>query len=130
MNGVLYQQSRAQLQRWWAETSYRMQALRDNPECAAEEYAQLLKDNPGLSAKLSFDPQQDISAPFLHLQTQPRVAILREQGVNGHMEMAAAFARAGFTCVDVHMTDIFSGRINLAHFIGLPPAAVFLMAMC
>lgn len=121
----IYQQSRTQLQRWWAETSYRMQALRDNPDCAEEEYAELLQENPGLSVQLSFDPQQDVSAPFLHLKTQPRVAILREQGVNGNMEMAAAFSRAGFSCIDVHMTDIFSGRINLTDFVGLAAGGGF-----
>ncbi len=103
---LIYQQSRTQLQRWWAETSYRLQALRDNPVCAQEEYDELLNDNPGLSVKLSFDPREEVCAPFLLFKERPRVAILREQGVNGHMEMAAAFACAGFTCVDVHMTDI------------------------
>lgn len=121
----LYQESRTQLQRWWAETSYRLQALRDNPVCAQEEYESLLNEDPGLSVQLSFDPQQDVSAPFLHLNTQPRIAILREQGVNGYMEMAAAFARAGFTCVDVHMTDIFSGRVKLSEFTGLAAGGGF-----
>lgn len=120
-----YQQSRTQLQRWWAETSYQLQALRDNPACAAEEYDALLQDDPGLTVKLSFDPQQDISAPFLQLNTKPRVCVLREQGVNGHMEMAAAFAQAGFTCVDVHMTDILSGKVKLADFVGLAAGGGF-----
>lgn len=122
---LFYQQSRIQLQRWWAETSYRLQALRDNPVCAQEEYDALLTDDPGLSVRLTFDPQEDVSAPFFHIKTKPRVAILREQGVNGHMEMAAAFSRAGFSCVDVHMTDILSGRVKLTDFIGLAAGGGF-----
>jgi phosphoribosylformylglycinamidine synthase len=122
---LIYQQSRTQLHRWWAETSYRMQALRDNPECAAEEYESLLQEDPGLSVKLTFKPEQDPSAAFLQVKSPPRVAILREQGVNGHIEMAAAFARAGFTCIDVHMTDIFSGRIRLTDFTGIAAGGGF-----
>src|SRR5262249_38343039 len=77
------------------------------------------------SVRLSFDPKIDISAPFLHLDNKPRVAILREQGVNGYMEMAAAFSRAGFACVDVHMTDILSGRVKLSEFIGIAAGGGF-----
>lgn len=122
---VIYQQSRQQLQQWWAETSYRMQALRDNPACADAEYAELAADNPGLSVKLTFDPAQDIGAPFLQVASPPRVAILREQGVNGQMEMAAAFSHAGFACLDVHMTDLFSGKIKLDDFVGLAACGGF-----
>jgi phosphoribosylformylglycinamidine synthase len=122
---LLYERSRVQLQRWWSETSYRLQSLRDNPECAAAEYAAISADDPGLSVKLTFDLQENISEPFLRVKSPPRVAILREQGVNGHMEMAAAFARAGFTSVDVHMTDIFSGRVNLADFMGIAAGGGF-----
>ena len=103
----------------WSETSYRMQALRDNPECARQafEHQQDITD-PGLQAHLTFAVDDDITAPFID-QGRPRVAILREQGVNGHMEMAAAFERAGFTPVDVHMSDIHSGDVSLQGFVGL-----------
>ncbi len=114
---VLLADSRTQMQQLWARTSYEMQALRDNPECATEEYERIARDNEGLSAQLSFDPSQDITAALSG--SRPLVAILREQGVNGQVEMAAAFHRAGFTPVDVHMSDILSGRANLAQFKGL-----------
>ncbi len=122
---LIYQQSRTQLQRWWSETSYRMQSLRDNPDCAKEEYDALLKENPGLSVKLSFDGHQNISTPYLATGVRPRIAILREQGVNGHIEMAAAFTRAGFDCFDVHTTDIVSGRTSLSEFTGLAAGGGF-----
>ena len=111
--------SRSNLQRSWSEVSYQMQALRDNADCARQAYDSLLDDtDPGLNAELTFDPQEDVSAPYLD-QPKPRVAILREQGVNGHVEMAAAFDRAGFVSVDVHMNDIISGRVGLEQFAGL-----------
>ena len=115
----LLRESRARLQQLWSRTSYELQALRDNPECAREEYQRLAQDDPGLSARLSFDPAQDISAPYIASGARPRVAILREQGVNGHVEMAAAFHRAGFTPCDVHMSDLLSARISLSDFSGL-----------
>jgi phosphoribosylformylglycinamidine synthase len=122
----LFGATRAKFQGIWSETSYRMQSLRDNPECARQEYEAVLdEDDPGLSASLRFDPDEDITAPFLHTKSRPRVAILREQGVNGHVEMAAAFDRAGFTAVDVHMSDILSGRISLRDFIGLAACGGF-----
>jgi phosphoribosylformylglycinamidine synthase len=97
-----------------------MQALRDNEDCAKQEFDNLLDHNdPGLHASLSFDPQENISAPYLNLGQRPRMAILREQGVNGHVEMAAAFEKAGFASVDVHMSDIIEGRHNLNDFQGL-----------
>lgn len=104
------------LRRAWSETTYRMQALRDNPVTAREEYDNALDDlNPGLSFKLTFDPDGEWeSSP-----AKPRVAVLREQGVNGHIEMAAAFALAGFDCQDVHMSDLIAGRVDLAAFKGL-----------
>ena len=112
--------SRVDWQRTWQQTSYQMQSLRDNPDCAREEFDALLDaDDPGLQVALSFDPDEDIAAPWLHLQARPRVAILREQGVNGQIEMAAAFDRAGFAAVDVHMSDIISGRTSLNDFMGL-----------
>jgi phosphoribosylformylglycinamidine synthase len=110
---------RVDLQRTWAETSYRMQALRDDPACAREEFDRLLDpDDPGLSVSLTFDPAEDVAAPFVG-GSRPRVAVLREQGVNGQVEMAAAFDRAGFEAVDVHMSDLLAGRRSLAEFRGL-----------
>ncbi|MGE4534797.1 phosphoribosylformylglycinamidine synthase [Halomonas sp.] len=115
----LLETTRLLAQRTWAETSYRLQALRDNPECAKSEFDGLLDDrDPGLSAQPSFDVDEDITAPYLNL-TRPAVAVLREQGVNGQVEMAWAFDRAGFEAVDVHMSDILEGRIGLESFKGL-----------
>lgn len=108
------------LQREWARTSYQIQRLRDNAECADQEFDVLLdEENPGLSAKLSFDVNQDISAPYIRTGVRPKIAVLREQGVNGQVEMAAAFDRAGFSAIDVHMSDILSGRVSLEEFKGL-----------
>ncbi|WP_161928841.1 phosphoribosylformylglycinamidine synthase [Pseudomonas yangonensis] len=108
------------LQRQWAETSYRIQRLRDNAQGADQEFDQLLEeDNPGLSVKLGFDVNQDIAAPYIKKGVRPQVAILREQGVNGQVEMAAAFDRAGFAAIDVHMSDILAGRVSLEEFKGL-----------
>jgi phosphoribosylformylglycinamidine synthase len=115
---LIYSASRAELQSTWSEVSYRMQALRDNPACAKQQYDRIADDNdPGLSACLTFDINDDITLPYIN--NRPRVAILREQGVNGHVEMAAAFDRAGFTSIDVHMTDIIYGRVSLRDFTGL-----------
>jgi phosphoribosylformylglycinamidine synthase len=106
-------------QRTWSETSYRLQALRDNSDCAKSEFDALLDDrDPGLSASPSFEVDDDISAPFVNT-TRPAVAVLREQGVNGHLEMAWAFDHAGFEAVDVHMSDIVAGRVDIARFKGL-----------
>lgn len=108
------------LQRQWAETSYRIQRLRDNAQGADQEFDLLLEeDNPGLSIKLGFDVNQDIAAPYIKKGVRPQVAILREQGVNGQVEMAAAFDRAGFSAIDVHMSDILAGRVSLEEFKGL-----------
>ncbi|MGA4473122.1 phosphoribosylformylglycinamidine synthase [Ectopseudomonas chengduensis] len=108
------------LQRQWAETSYRIQRLRDNAQGADQEFDLLLEeDNPGLSIKLGFDVNQDIAAPYIKKGVRPQVAILREQGVNGQVEMAAAFDRAGFSAIDVHMSDILAGRVSLEAFKGL-----------
>ena len=107
----------ADLQAAWQETSHQIQRLRDNPACADSEFA-LLADNKRskLFADLSFDLKDDIAAPYLSGSLQPKIAVLREQGVNGHVEMAAAFTRAGFQAVDVHMSDLLSGRADLADF--------------
>ncbi len=110
-------QARADLQRLWSETSYRIQSLRDNANCAQEEFDNLLEsDDPGLGAELTFDPSDDIAAPYISTGARPKVAVLREQGVNGQIEMAAAFDRAGFEAVDVHMSDLLSGRVTLDAF--------------
>jgi len=112
--------TRAELRRLWSETSYRLQALRDHPDCAREAFdAACDPADPGLNVQLPFDPSADIAAPFVSGAARPRMAILREQGVNGQVEMAAAFDRAGFTAVDVHMSDILAGRTSLADFHGL-----------
>ena len=107
----------ADLQAAWQETSHQIQRLRDNPACADSEFALLAdKERGKLFADLSFDLKEDIAAPYLSGSLQPKIAILREQGVNGHVEMAAAFTRAGFQAVDVHMSDLLSGRADLADF--------------
>ncbi|HIA45295.1 MAG TPA: phosphoribosylformylglycinamidine synthase [Methylococcales bacterium] len=116
---VVYSQSRAQLQQNWSETSFHMQALRDNPACAEQQFTQILDDtDPGLQAQLTFDVHEDITSPFIG-SYRPKVAILREQGVNGHVEMAAAFDRAGFTAIDVHMSDLLDQRVSLREFQGI-----------
>ena len=110
------------IRRAWSETTYRMQALRDNPASAKEEYDNGLDEaDPGLTFKLTYDPDSGISGKSGRSGKtgKPRMAILREQGVNGHIEMAAAFALAGFESVDVHMTDLLAGRVDLAEFQGL-----------
>ncbi|MDT0593717.1 phosphoribosylformylglycinamidine synthase [Glaciecola petra] len=104
----------------WASTTFAMQSLRDNPACAKQEHENK-KDinNPGLHASLSFDINEDVSAPFVARNVQPKVAILREQGINSHVEMAAAFHRAGFDSIDVHMSDLVSQKYDLMNFSGL-----------
>ncbi|HTM60066.1 MAG TPA: phosphoribosylformylglycinamidine synthase [Burkholderiales bacterium] len=110
---AVYLNKRDHTQRTWSEISYRMQALRDHPESAREEYDRIIDPNdPGLSLHLTFKP----SAPAISTGARPKIAILREQGVNGQVEMAAAFDRAGFEAVDVHMTDLLAGRRTLAGF--------------
>lgn len=110
---------------WWS-TTHAMQALRDEPACADEERA-ARRDfaDPGLTPRLSFDPAEDVAAPFINTGARPRVAVLREQGVNGQIEMAAAFTRAGFEAVDVHMSDLIEGRRTLAEFKGLAACGGF-----
>jgi len=120
---------RAEMQQWWSKTSFQMQRLRDNPACADSEYKAILDSkDPGLSYNLTFSPAENI-VPLTASITgffgkSPRVAILREQGVNGHAEMAFAFRAAGFDAVDVHMTDIIAGR-SLADFVGLAACGGF-----
>lgn len=112
--------TRTELRTIWAETTYKMQALRDNPECAKQEFdAKFDEKDPGLNVKLSFDLNEDVAAPYIATGAKPKMAILREQGVNSHVEMAAAFNRAGFAAVDVHMSDILEGLLTLEEFKGL-----------
>lgn len=114
---VVYQESRSTLREWWAETTWQMQRLRDNEACADEEHkAKLDSQDPGLNTQLTFDIAEDIAAPYILSGVRPKVAVLREQGVNSHVEMAAAFDRAGFDAVDVHMSDLLAGHLSLAGF--------------
>ena len=115
--GIVLEQNRADLQRAWQETSHAIQRLRDNPACADSEFA-LIDDNErsALFADVKFDVNEDIAAPFINSGAKPKIAILREQGVNGQIEMAAAFTRAGFDAYDVHMSDLMAGRVHLADF--------------
>jgi len=116
----VFTRPRAELQKLWSETSWRIARLRDNPDCADAEFARATDpEDRGLSMALSFDPTEDIAAPFIATGARPRIAILREQGVNSQTEMAYAFYRAGFAAVDVHMTDLIDGRQSLADFKGL-----------
>jgi phosphoribosylformylglycinamidine synthase len=116
----LFDESWVDLRSAWSETSWRMRRLRDDPQCADEEYAaQTAAADPGLDVALAFDPEEDIAAPYVSRGARPRLAILREQGVNSHTETAAAFAQAGFDPYDVHMTDIVAGRHRLAEFAGI-----------
>ena len=124
--GPILRESLVDLHRAWGETSFRMQALRDDPTCAQEAYDALLDaEDPGLSPHLTFDPTEDIAAPLIGTGTRPQVAILREQGVNGQIEMAAAFHAAGFDPVDVHMSDVLTGRDDLSAYVGLAACGGF-----
>ncbi|APV52181.1 phosphoribosylformylglycinamidine synthase [Betaproteobacteria bacterium GR16-43] len=127
LNGkAVFDEARIDLHRAWSEVTHHIQRLRDNPACADQEYDRLLDaGDPGLHAKLTFEPDEDIAAPFIGTGARPKVAVLREQGVNGQMEMAAAFDRAGFAPYDVHMSDIIAGRVKLADFKGFAACGGF-----
>ena len=116
----VYSESRMTLQKLWQNTSYQIARLRDNPECVDSEFNALddAKD-PGMSPKLTFDPNENISTPYLQKTIRPKIAILREQGVNSHLEMAYAMDLAGFATHDVHMSDLLAGRTHLNEFQGL-----------
>jgi phosphoribosylformylglycinamidine synthase len=117
---VIYSKARADLHRLWSETSWRIARLRDNPDCADSEFDRLLDEgDPGMAPKLSFDPGENVAAPFVATGVRPRVAILREQGVNSHVETAWVMHQAGFTAVDVHMSDLIAGRARLDDFHGV-----------
>ena len=121
---LLYEGRRVDLRRAWSELSWRMSRLRDEPTCADEAYDALLDvSDPGVSPKVGFDPRHDPAPPLVG--RRPRVAILREQGVNGQVEMAAAFHAAGFEAVDVHMSDLASGRRSLEGMVGLAACGGF-----
>ena len=117
---VVLERNRTELRTIWAETTHKMQGLRDNPACADQEH-EAKKDNsdPGLNVKLSFDVNEDVAAPYIAKGVKPKMAILREQGVNSHVEMAAAFDRAGFEATDIHMSDILTGQAVLEEYQGL-----------
>lgn len=119
-NELILDRSRTELRTLWAQMTHHMQRLRDNPDCAEQEH-QAKQDNndPGLHAHLTFDVHQDVAAPYIMKGLKPRMAILREQGVNSHVEMAAAFDRAGFEAIDIHMSDILTGQAVLAEYQGL-----------
>jgi phosphoribosylformylglycinamidine synthase len=122
----VFSESRVDLQRAWSETTCQLQKLRDNPECAQQEFDRILDtSDTGLQAAPAFDINADIAAPFINSGVRPAMAILREQGVNGQVEMAAAFDRAGFAAVDVHMSDIIAGRVSLRDFKGLAACGGF-----
>jgi phosphoribosylformylglycinamidine synthase len=123
---VLYAAERTALRALWSETTHAMQRLRDDPRCADEEQQRRLDPtDPGLRPIVSFDVSEDVAAPFIARGARPRVAILREQGVNGQVEMAAAFDRAGFCAVDVHMSDLLEARLGLEGFLGLAACGGF-----
>jgi len=127
VNGkAAYAERRAALHREWSHVSHQIQRMRDNPACADQEYERLLdEEDPGMSAHLAFDPAHDVAAPFIAGGARPKVAVLREQGVNGQSEMAASLDRAGFLAVDVHMSDILAGRVSLAAFKGFAACGGF-----
>ncbi|NNG25800.1 phosphoribosylformylglycinamidine synthase [Telluria aromaticivorans] len=117
---VIYHQKRADLHRLWSDTSWRIARLRDNPDCADQEFDRLLDEtDPGISPKLTFDLTENVAAPFIATGVRPRVAILREQGVNSHIETAWAMHQAGFAAIDVHMSDLIAGRAKLDDFQGV-----------
>jgi phosphoribosylformylglycinamidine synthase len=127
---VIYSSTRSALQKRWSLTSHHMQKLRDNPVCADSEFAAMVDSNdPGLSYDLTYRPRDNILPIATSITSvfaaKPRVAILREEGVNGQAEMAFSFHSAGFSAIDVHMTDILSGRVSLSGFVGLAACGGF-----
>jgi phosphoribosylformylglycinamidine synthase len=116
---VVFRSTLEELQTTWSETSFQMQSLRDNSACAQEEFDSINDKDPGLSALLTFKPEKNIATAMIATGVRPRIAILREQGVNGQLEMAAAFDRAGFDAVDIHMSDIINNKIRLDEFKGM-----------
>lgn len=121
----VYEARRDNLQELWSSTSYQISKIRDNPECAKSENSELSKTTSGLITSPSFDINETITAPYINQGVKPKIAILREQGINGHIEMAAAFSKAGFEANDVHMSQILSGEISLSKFKGLAACGGF-----
>jgi phosphoribosylformylglycinamidine synthase len=121
----VYADRRDNLQGLWSSTSYQISKIRDNPECAKSENSELSKTSSGLITSPSFDINAAITAPYINQGVKPKIAILREQGINGHIEMAAAFSKAGFEANDVHMSQILSGEISLSKFKGLAACGGF-----
>ena len=123
---TLYEEARGELQKAWTEVSWQIARMRDNPACADQEYARCtMEKDTGLFVRTTFDTEVDVAAPFIATGVRPKIAILREQGVNSQTEMAAAFTRAGFEAIDVHMTDLLTGRSNLKDFAGLAACGGF-----
>ncbi|KOR31340.1 phosphoribosylformylglycinamidine synthase [Achromatium sp. WMS2] len=116
---VVLRESRVTLQQAWSETSYRLQTLRDDAACVQEAFNDIAINDPGLNPLINFDLDTDIAAPYIGTGVRPKIAIMREQGTNGHVEMAAAFHQAGFACVDVHTSDLLENRVSLGSFLGL-----------
>ncbi len=116
---TVYSQSRAELHTLWSSTSYEIAKLRDNPDCAQQEFDAISQPTSGIKSDLSFDVDQSIITPYIKTNIRPKIAILREQGVNGQVEMGAAFDKAEFDAIDVHMSDILSGQLSLDEFKGL-----------
>jgi phosphoribosylformylglycinamidine synthase len=116
-HAILLDEARIDLHRAWSATTHALQRLRDNPEAADQEFDRIQDESdPGLAPVLTFEPRDDPAAPYIAAGVRPKIAVLREQGVNGHVEMAAAFDRAGFDAYDVHMSDLIAGRASLARF--------------
>jgi phosphoribosylformylglycinamidine synthase len=115
----LFSESRGKLQQYWSDTSYQMALRRDNPQCVQQEFNRITAKDAGLSVNLTYDPSSDICTPYIQSGVRPKIAILREQGVNSQLEMAAAFDRAGFAAVDVHMSDLQEKRFSLDEFTGM-----------
>lgn len=123
---VIFKEERVTLQRAWSETSFHLQSLRDNPRTAKKQFEMLNdKTDPGLNAILTFELSDEMSTPSINVGAKPVVGILREQGINGHVEMAAAFHKAGFTALDLHMNDLQTGRVHLSSLSGLAVCAGF-----
>ena len=118
-NNNIYNENRAILQQKWSSSSYEITKIRNNPDTAKEEFEEILKKSNGIAIKPNFDINECISAPYINLGVKPKVAILREQGINGHIEMAYAFTKAGFEACDVHMNDILNNKTTLANFAGI-----------
>ena len=121
----VFKDQRVNLQKVWSSTSYHISKLRDNPESALSEYSELSESSNGLKISPTFDINENISTPYLNQGKKPKIAILREQGINGHIEMAAAFTKAGFEATDVHMSQILSGEVSLSKFEGLAACGGF-----